>query len=141
MGCVFLILGRTYSYKDYVYQHCKHVKSLHCTNETQINKNKINVVVGDMDTYTVLRKYYDDILYPVYIHTPSDEVLAQGLKEVKGGRGACEGLCKTFLNEGRLYDINVLSNIEAYIINKPGPVSSYDSFIEYIESIVSDEEG
>lgn len=137
MGFIFILLGKTYSYKKYIKEHCSHNPALHCCDVWEVDEHKVNVVYGNIDDHVNLVAKYKHQVYPVYIDTPDDQILKAGLEEVEKGCGTYRNLCEMFVKECDKYSDDVLIGIEAHMIQENNACDACYEFIAYVREVLT----
>lgn len=137
MGDIFLLMGKTNSYKEYIKKHCSYNPVLMCVDIWDVSDNGLYVVTGNMTTYKDLFEKFGDQVHPFYIDTPDDQILYAGIEIVKGGYGTYQNMCQTFIDECKEYEADKLRKINAVIIREDNACDACYSFIHYIKEILS----
>lgn len=136
MTHVFVILGRTHSYKDFVYKHCKHNPALKCTTIDTIVDGCTNVVMCNINDYNKL-KTNDYRLHPVYIHTPEDQVLHAGIEYWRNNGRKFDLMCRVYIEESEAYSNNNIESIGALRIQTDNACDACYDFMTHIKATLA----
>lgn len=137
MTTTFILLGKTYSYKNFINEFCKNNPTYNCVSVDGISQDHINIVLGNS-----VKDYYDareiavNDVYPVYIETSDYEILREGIKYANTGRITCNQMCQNFLDESADYSGGILNAIEAKIISASNACDACYEFIKFIKETV-----
>lgn len=132
---VFVLLGKTNSYKDYILSFCSHNPAINVTTKDKLDESKINVLEGSIDYCAGMKTASGVRLRPVFISTPAEQIIMAGLKSAVGEEQISK-MCETFLNEGRIYSEDKLYVIEAHTIEADNACDACIQFMDYVKQTV-----
>ena len=137
MGHIFVLMGKTNSYKDFVMERCTHNQSLYCTDITNIDEHLTNIVSANMEGCEFIRRTYCSIVYPVFIYTGDYQVLRDGIENImRSGTDSYADMCSTFISECNEYSEELLNRINAVTICEGCAADAYSSLIRYIKMVL-----
>lgn len=137
MGRIFILLGKTGSYKEFVKERCAHNQMLNCTDVSKIDTSQVNVVTGNIKDYTELVLTYGDIVHPVYIYTPDYQILQRGIDNAMHNGGNYSEVCETFISECKEYSPDELKRIGAVEIAESNDCDAYIMFMDYMRDMLT----
>lgn len=132
MNFIFLLMGKTNSYKNYIFEHCHYNPKLICTDKFHLDSCGVNIVKGNMEDYADLFKKHEHLVKPVYIDTPDYQVLKSGI-EASAKSNRLKAMCETFLAESKEYSKEALVGIDAFIIKEDNAVDATFEFIKHLK--------
>lgn len=136
MNVIFLLMGKTRSYKEFIKSYCAHNPALSCGTMYNMDKGKINVITGGVAEHTELYDKYQNLVHPVFIDTPGDQILSAGIVEVVGGSGTYQQICELYTSECKMYSNEYLKKIGAKIIKADNACDAAFEFMKYMKETV-----
>ena len=132
MGQVFVLMGKTYSYKKYVSDYCSTNKSFNCVSKYNLHTTGINIVLGDMDDLEDIKKNFTGAIYPVFIDTPDEVLLERGIADYSGTASTQVDMCKKFIEDSEIYSAEALERVDAVSINADNECDACYEFMKYL---------
>lgn len=137
MGFVFLLMGKTYSYKKFIKEFCENDPKYNCSSMVfNYDNDKINIMLADMKDYEGLRQKYESKFYVVYVNTPNDQILHKAVDATSGAEYCYKMMCERFVEECDTYSEKRLKEINAHVIDADSPCDACCEFIKFVESMV-----
>ncbi|MCM1218469.1 MAG: hypothetical protein NC548_28610 [Lachnospiraceae bacterium] len=139
MLTVFAVMGFTNSYVDYIMNFCSHNPVLRIRGIDEYYEEGISITRVTPDLLDVLNnKVSKDNVYPVFIETPADQILKEGIKACSKGDGTYVGMAQTFLADDKTYSASALSGVGAYKISTDNACDAAYEFLSYVKKVVAE---
>lgn len=136
MTHIFVILGRSHSYKDFIYNHCKCNPALNCTTAEDIAQDKINIIIGSVE-YCKQGRTYSAELHPIFVHTPEEQVIKSGLDYWDRNGRKYDTMCRTYIEESAVYtDVN-LDEIGAIRVKADNACDACYDFMTHVKEVLA----
>lgn len=134
MKC-FLLLGKRYSWTQFVFEFCKHNPAIRCVTEIDRNEGELFVLKVTAKRATELIEEYGISVFPVFIDTPPDIILQDGIEACKRGAEPYEDMAKHFIEDCSIYTEQFFVSINAHRISATNPADAAVDFVNYMKSV------